>query len=121
MNIFKDIITSLLIVICLIFTILAIFYEDISIGKVIPEDINYELPEEIKKEIEETNLEGTEEVIVNYYIDGTDLKKYEKANEYVKGKSNPFAVISSSIIDGDTSSTIENNNSQNFYEDDGTK
>ena len=55
------------------------------------------------------------------------MKKYEKTNQYIKGKSNPFAEISENEI-GNNTATGDNNESSNngngqggFYEDDGTK
>ena len=82
----------------------------------------------MQKELEDSELEDAQEVIVNYYIDAADLKKYEKTNEYDKGKSNPFAEaeISNSnentTDENNSSSTGNNDNeSSNFYEDEGIK
>jgi len=123
---------SILIVACIIVLLSILFYDKISLSKVIPESEEYLISEEIQKELQETNIDMAEEVVVNYYIDAGDLKKYEKTNEYVKGKSNPFAEASTSPSEGENdiinsnnnSSSIENSNkneSTNFYEDDGTK
>lgn len=122
-EVIKDLIISILIIICIIVILSIIFYDEISLGKVIPEAEEYFLTEEMKQEIEDTNLEEAKEVIVNYYIDATDLKKYEKTNEYNKGKSNPFAAESydagevSNTVNGSTSSNTNNN----FYKDEGIK
>lgn len=127
-EIIKDFFISALIVVCLCMIISVIFYDKVSLGKVIPESENHALSEEMQQELEESNLEDAEEVIINYYIDAADLKKYEKTNEYIKGKSNPFAVQDISDTDNsntdnanNSSSTGNNSSSENFYEDDGTK
>lgn len=129
-EIIKDFIISLLIIVCIGVIFSIIFYDEISIGKVIPEAEQYVLTNKMQKDLENTKLDDAEEVIINYYIDASDLKKYEKTNEYIKGKSNPFAEISeneigNNAITGDntgSSSDTNNNNAQGgFYEDDGSK
>lgn len=128
-HIIKDLIISILVVICIVLILSVIFYDKISLSKVIPESQEYLLTDEMQQELEETNLDDAQEVVTKYYIDAADLKKYEKTKEYNKGKQNPFAEDETPVAnnttndvdsnDGSTSSTI--NNSDNFYEDDGTK
>lgn len=122
-EVIKDLIISILIIICIIVILSIIFYDEISLGKVIPEAEEYFLTEEMKQEIEDTNLEEAKEVIVNYYIDATDLKKYEKTNEYNKGKSNPFAAESydAGEVSNTVSGSTSNNTNNNFYKDEGIK
>ena len=123
-EVIKDLIISVLIIICIIVILSIIFYDKISLSKVIPEAEEYFLTEEMQQEIEDTDLEEAQEVIVNYYIDAKDLKKYEKTNEYNKGKSNPFAAESYdagkpiNAVDGTSSNNSTNNN---FYKDEGIK
>lgn len=123
-EVIKDLIISVLIIICIIVILSIIFYDKISLSKVIPEAEEYFLTEEMQQEIEDTDLEEAQEVIVNYYIDAKDLKKYEKTNEYNKGKSNPFAAESYdagkpiNTVDGTSSNNSTNNN---FYKDEGIK
>ena len=120
----KDLIISILIIICIIVLLSIIFYDKISLSKVVPEAEEYFLTEEMEQEIEDTDLEETQEVIVNYYIDAADLKKYEKTKEYNRGKNNPFAAESydagevTNTIDGTSSNNSKNNN---FYKDEGIK
>ena len=124
----KDFFISLLVVACIGIILIAIFYDKISLSKIIPETQEYVLSSEMQQELDNSSLNGAEEIIVNYYINATDLKKYEKNNEYVKGKSNPFALediidVNNNTTTGNNSSSgaNENTNSGNFYEDDGTK
>lgn len=127
LEVIKDLIVSILIVICIGIILSIIFYDDIAIGKVIPEAEEYALTTEMQNDLQNSNLDDAEEIVINYYIDASDLKKYEKTNQYVKGKSNPFAEISENEI-GNNSTTGDNNESSNsgtgqggFYEDDGSK
>lgn len=129
MEIIKDLITSILVVLCIALVLSVVFYDKISLSKVVPEGEEYFLPEQMKKELEDTVLDDAQKVIVNYHIDASDLKKYEKNNEYLQGKSHPFAEIiindTENSIDNSTSeentSTDNNSSTGNFWEDDGTK
>jgi len=126
-EIIKDLIISILIVVCIVVILSVIFYDKISLGKVIPESENYILTEEMQQGINDSVIEESKEVVTKYYIDAADLKKYEKTNEYNKGKKNPFAIEEIPVdttLDNTTnnnSSSTSNNESTNFYEDDGTK
>lgn len=123
LEIIKEMIISILIVICIGMLISIVFYDKLALGKVVPEAENYSLTAEMQNELKNSKLDDAEETIVNYYIDASDLKKYEKTNKYIKGKSNPFADVSS--LENNTS--IDNNEILNsgenggFYENDGTK
>lgn len=122
-DLIKDVFISILIVICIALIISVIFYDKISLSKVIPESEEYALSDEMEKELEETALTESKESITTYYIDAADLKKYEATKEYNKGKQNPFAVeTESTIVDGNTINLEgSTSSSTNFYEDDGTK
>jgi len=124
-EIIKDLIVSLLIVVCIGIILSIVFYDDIALGKVIPEAEAYTLSSEMQNELEYGELDNTEEVIINYYIDASDLKKYEKDNKYIKGKSNPFAEVSDleqeNNTTGNNNTSSDKNNNGGFYEDDGTK
>lgn len=124
----KDIFISILIVITIILLIYVIFYDKISLNKVIPESEEYELSEEMAIDLNATVTEETSPVVTTYSIDAADLKKYEQNKEYNKGKKNPFAIESDIINDNstdassdtsiDTNSTVD---SDKFYEDIGIK
>ena len=115
-NIFTNLIISILSISCIIIILSLIFYDDIAISRTIPQVEQYFLSEEMKKEIEDTNLSEAEEVIINYYIDKSDLKKYKKENEYreIQGKSHPFSQNSEYYGEMD-------NTNEGFFKDDGTK
>lgn len=126
-GIVKDAIISLLIVITILLVLSILFYDKISLSKVIPEAEEYVLSEEMQKDLDEGKEEETKQIVTTYYIDSSDLKKYEKNKEYNKGRKNPFAEVTTSsgtTTNGNnttSSNNSDNNNSENFYDDDGTK
>lgn len=119
-EIIKDLIISILIIICIIIILSLVLYDKIAITRVIPETEQYFLTEEMEEEIENSKIEETQETVTTYYIDASDLRKYEKTNEYVKGKSNPFSMSSEDAGEVNSNSS-SNTNNNGFYEDDGTK
>ena len=121
MEVIKDIIYSILILACIISILGIAFYDKISLSKVIPASEEYVLSNNIKKGLEDKNFDNIEEVIINYSIDAYDLKKYEKMNEYKEGRIAPFASIQNNISNNTINEPINDNDSGNFYEDDGTK
>lgn len=123
-EIIKDIFISILLIICIVIILSLIFYDKIAISRVVPQAEEYLLTEEMQDEIQESDLQEAEEVVINYYIDKTDLKKYEKTNEYVKGKNNPFAATSDYTGNENLSNTISsdsNTSNGGFYKDEGIK
>lgn len=118
-SIIKNIVVSILIVVCIIIVLSVVFYDKIALNRVIPETDEYYLSDEMKKEIEDGKIEETEEIITTYSIDAADLKKYEKNNQYVKGKNHPFAATSDYTASNSTTSS--SSGSSGFYGDDGTK
>lgn len=127
MDLIKDLIISILIVACIILVVSVVFYDKISLSKVIPKSEEYTLSNEMQEDLEVGALEESTNVVTTYYIDAADLKKYEKSKEYNKGKKNPFAdeseVTTGNITASGNNMTEEpsSNNSTNFYNDDGTK
>lgn len=126
LEVIKEIIISIVIVTCIGMIVSILFYDKVALGKIIPEAEEYSLTSEMQNDLQNSKLDDAEETIINYYIDASDLKKYEKTNQYIKGKSNPFAEISNlddenNTVTGDNNTTIGNNSNSGFYEDDGTK
>lgn len=123
LEIFKDVITTILVLACIIFILAICFYDKISLSKVVPQSEEYNLTNSMQQELKNNELEDAKEVIVSYYLDSKDLNKYEKNNEYDKGKGNPFsaASITSSVQNNTNTSNTTNSDSGKFYPDDGTK
>lgn len=108
-NVVKEIIIILLLALVIILVLGVILYEYVPANKIIPEKISYTTPEQVKTELEENVNEDNEELYIDYHIDSTQLNNYQKIQEYVPGKKNPF----SSLESDSSSSTTTNSTSQN--------
>lgn len=107
-SILKEIILVLLLLVAIILLLGVFLYDYIPTNKVVPKIEQYQVPNTIKQELEETvnDLEETTQIV--YEIDGTDLKNYEKSKDYQKGKVNPFGSDTTS-----TENTTSNGNNTN--------
>lgn len=97
-SIIKEIMIILLLIAAILLVLSILFYEYRPSAKKIPAQVKaYVLPEEMQEELNVT-VEGvaTQNIIKTYKVDSSDLKKYEKTNDYDKGKVNPFEEISTS-------------------------
>lgn len=108
-KIIKEIILILLLCLAIILVLGLLLYEYVPTGKIIPEQVSYTTPSEIKEEINKGENVEDEQVILTYSIDSTDLKNYERINTYVPGKTNPF----SSYDTGSTQNPSNGNGNQN--------
>lgn len=92
-NIIKEIIIILLLALAIILVLGVLLYEYVPSNKIVPEKISYTTPERVATELlTDTNVDDTE-VIITYQIDSTDLRNYQRIQEYVPGKKNPFESI----------------------------
>jgi len=100
-NVIKEIFIMLLIIIVLVLVFGILFYDYVPVAKVIPNSIQYKIPEEIAKELGEFNVEENAPLNIVYEVTATDLTGYEK------GKINPFAssAVSSEEENGNNSNT----------------
>ena len=102
-KVIKEIIIMLLLCLAIILILGVLLYEYVPSNKIIPEEVSYTTPEEVKEELSKGENVEDEQVILTYSIDATDLNNYERINSYVPGKTNPFSSY-------DTSSTSGNEN-----------
>ncbi len=122
-NIWRDLFISLLIVIFVILIIFIISYNKLSINKIIPQSEDYQMPQTMQNDMKEDKLEEAQEIVTTYYLDSSDLRKFEKTQEYKKGKANPFAEIStdpSNVVSGGSNKTTSGSGT-GYYKDTGTK
>lgn len=108
-NVIKEMIIILLLCLAIILALGVILYEYVPAGKIIPEEVSYTTPSEIKEEINKGENVENEQVILTYSVDSTDLRNYEKINTYVPGKTNPFSSYDTSASQGNNTT----NGSQN--------
>lgn len=90
-SIIKEIIIMLLLCLAIILILGVLLYEYVPSNKIIPEEVAYTTPEDVKQEISKGEGVDDEQVIMTYSVDSTDLKNYERINTYVAGKPNPFS------------------------------
>ena len=115
-NIIKEIIIVLLLILAIILILGILLYEYVPNNKIIPQQVSYTTPENVKTELQTDENVDDSEVVVTYQIDSTDLSNYKKIQEYVPGKKNPFASVqqdNSTVGSNSNSGTTENSSSNN--------
>ncbi len=143
-KIIKEIIIMLLLCLAIILILGVLLYEYVPSNKIIPEEVSYTTPTAVQEELSKSEDVESDEVILTYSVDSTDLDNYERINTYVPGKPNPFSSYETSGEDTDqsgsstgssnsgTSTSTGNNNSgssntststggSEYYPDTGTK
>lgn len=135
-KVIKEIIIILLLCLAIILILGLLLYDYVPTGRIIPEEVSYTTPSEIKEEINKGENVEDEQVILTYSIDSTDLRNYERINTYVPGKTNPFSSYDTSSTQGGNTTAngkpnggnanSENNNSNSstggtYLPDKGTK
>lgn len=109
-NVIKEMIIILLLCLAIILVLGLILYEYVPTGKIIPEEVSYTTPSEIKEEINKGENVEDEQVILTYSVDSTDLRNYERINTYVPGKTNPFSSYDTSSTQGNNTTNGSQNN-----------
>lgn len=140
-RIIKEIIIMLLLCLAIILILGVLLYEYVPSNKIIPDEVSYTTPQDIKEELSKSDGVDDEQVILTYSIDATDLNNYERINTYVPGKTNPFSSYDTSSNSGEesnqngsstgnnsgssssngASSSNDNNTSSGYFPDKGTK
>ena len=123
-TILKESFIILLLCVAILIILSILFYDYNPINKIIPSKIAYEVPEDIKNELEEETVTDTLEVQNKVYrVEGSDLNIYKSSKSYDPSKDNPFATtveedatttantINNNI--GNTGSSTSNNGSKN--------
>ncbi len=111
-RIIKEIGIVVLLLIAVALLLAIVFYDYIPNNKTVPISIQpYTIPEDIKKELEDS-VSDQQNIVRTYYIDSSDLDLYESTNDYDKGKANPFADYTTNTTETSTNST-ENNSTKN--------
>ena len=90
-NIIKEIIIMLLLCLAIILILGVILYEYVPSNKILPEEVSYVTPQNIKEELKSTDSIEEDKVILTYEIDESDLTNYQKIKDYKPGKVNPFS------------------------------
>ena len=112
-KVIKEMIIILLLCLAIILVLGLILYEYVPTSKIIPEEVSYTTPSEIKEEINTGENVEDEQVILTYSVDSTDLRNYERINTYVPGKTNPFSSYDTSSNQGNNTTANGSQNSGN--------
>ena len=128
-TIFKETVIMLLISIIAMITFAIIFYEYIPNRKAVAEVSIYTPSEEMQTLLQDNvDQKQKQEVILSYEVTSTDLNNYQKVDEYVPGKRNPFAEVSSKAngtenetTNAGTSGKTEETNTTGYFKNTGTK
>lgn len=110
-NIIKEIIMILLLALAIILVLGVLLYEYVPANKIIPEKVSYTTPENVKAELEIDVNDKDEELYVDYHIDSTQIKNYQKIQEYVPGRKNPFGEVNSeetTTVNGENQNNTSN-------------
>ena len=90
-NIVKEIIIILLLCLAIILLLGILLYEYAPMSKTVPNPVSYTTPENVQQELANTTGVDDSQIIMTYEVDSTDLRNYERINDYQPGKANPFS------------------------------
>ena len=112
-NIIKEIIIMLLLCLAIILILGVILYEYVPSNKILPEEVSYVTPQNIKEELKNSDSIEEDKVILTYEIDESDLTNYQKIKDYKPGKVNPFYTYEEKTEENQTQNgqNTTNNNS----------
>lgn len=118
-NIIKEIIIMLLLCLAIILILGVILYEYVPSNKILPEEVSYVTPQNIKEELKNSDSIEEDKVILTYEIDESDLTNYQKIKDYKPGKVNPFSTYEEKTEENQTqngqNTTNNNSGSTNSY------
>ncbi len=114
-SIIKEIIIVLLLLLAIVLVLGIFLYDYIPTTKVVPKVEQYQRTNNIEKELSSQDEENEDiyQSSMVYEIDGTDLKNYEKAKDYQKGKVNPFSEEATKETNGNENTNNNNTNTDN--------
>ena len=140
-NIIKEIIIILLLCLAIILILGILLYEYAPMSKTIPNPVSYTTPGEVQQELATSSDVDESQIIMTYEVDSSDLRNYERINDYQPGKANPFSSYTTSgentttggastggssstgsSTSGSTNTTSNNNSSGGqYFQNKGTK
>jgi len=103
----KEIIIMLIVCFVTMLVLAITLYKFLPNKKTVPEISKYEVSEQVQDLLEDNIDQKSDEdrVILTYEVTSSDLSGYQVTNDYVPGKSNPFAQASKSINPDETDTT----------------
>ena len=103
----KEIIILLLICLIAMLGLAIALYKYIPSKKNVPEVVQYEVSEQVQDLLEDNidQQSDKDRVILTYEVTKGDLSGYQTTNDYIPGKSNPFADVSKTITGDEEGNT----------------
>ena len=113
LKIIKEIIIMLLVCLVAILLLAVLFYEYIPARKVVAEVTTYTASDTVSELLADDIDKKDVDVILTfeegeYEVTSSDLNNYEATNNYVPGKANPFAAVSTEETNEGTDKTDDN-------------
>ena len=111
----KEIIIMLLICLVAMLGLAIALYRYIPSKKAVPEIAKYTVSEQVQDLLEDNidSKSDKDRVILTYEVTKSELTGYQKTNDYIPGKSNPFGNVEKTITEEDETSTGDNNSGNN--------
>lgn len=103
-NVLKEIIIILLLILAIILVLGVILYKYVPANKLLPEEISYVTPQNVKEQLITIKDANEDDVILTYELNGADLYNYQRINEYKPGKSNPFSTLNQENVENNSES-----------------
>ena len=112
-KIFKELIIVLLLILAIILVLGVLFYKYVPMAKTLPAEVIYKSSEKVKELTSTSGKIDEETVIMTYSVDSTDLNNYQRSQNYVPGKANPFSGFDeeNTTTENETGNNTSNNNS----------
>ena len=108
-TVLRELIIILLLCLAIILILGILLYKYVPMSKVLPEEVSYTTPENIQKEI--TQTEQIEPVTYTYEVNSQDLNTYKRVQDYQPGKANPFSSYATNGENTTTSGSATGGNS----------
>ena len=131
-TVIKEICIMVLLCVAISLVFAIAFYDFIPISKVVPKNVSYLIPNDVKSELEtEVVAESTSPVTITYSVTASDLSQYRSEQVYQPGNPNPFQPYytgnsNSAIVNGTGSEnssapkTNSNSNDKPYYQSSNT-
>lgn len=110
----------MLLILAIILILGILLYEYVPNNKIIPQQVSYTTPENVKEELSTSENVDDSQVIMTYEVTATDLTNYKKTKDYVSGKKNPFESINSQNTTTGNTTTGSNGGSETAGSSTGT-
>ena len=112
-TIIKEIIIMLLLCLAIILLLGILLYEYVPMKKTVPNEVAYTTPENVKKDLAETQKIDDSDIVMTYEVNSNDLANYKKIQNYRPGKANPFSSFGETSTGGTQSEGNSNNGNAN--------